>query len=413
MIRLLILSFAALAFGTNTFTIVGLLTELAAALEVSVATAGQVQTAFVLVAAVAGPALAVATRRLDRRLVLSVSLALLAATALLSAAATTLGELLAARALAGFAGALVLPLATAAAAGLASPEKRGSAVAMVLLGMTAALLFAAPACTALGAAFGWPAAFLFSGVLAALAALAAQIGLPRLEGTAAKPAPLGREALARLAPLWAATLFSFTAAFSMTSYLSPIAGRLAGAQAAEVGLFQVMIGIGSFTGIILGGRAADRGAGLGRLAGGLGVIAVSIAVVALAFVAVVPSASGGLLLPEACWSAPRPVQPHARGRRGWRWRRAPARALALTVPANYLGQAAGRCWAGCDRAPDSARRSAGRRGAPAAGRLIILPRRALQSRLADSGGLKSVANRRPGIDSPQTLFRLAAAGTAV
>jgi DHA1 family inner membrane transport protein len=374
--RSLILSFVALAFGTNTFTVVGLLTELAAAQGVSVPTAGQVQTAFVLVAAVAGPLLAVATRKLDRKPVLIVSLLGLAVTAGLSAASTTFGGLLLTRAAAGLAGALVLPLATAAAASLAPPEKRGSAVAMVLLGMTAALLFAAPACTALGAAFGWPAAFLFSGVLAALAALAAQIGLPRLEGTAAKPAPLGREALARLAPLWAATLFSFTAAFSMTSYLSPIAGRLAGAQAAEVGLFQVMIGIGSFTGIILGGRAADRGAGLGRLAGGLGVIAVSIAVVALAFVAVVPSASGGLLLAGGLLvsaTALFSLMPVVQARLALAAGASAPLALALNGSANYLGQAGGAVLGGAAIAASGlpAAPLAGALAA-AAGALIIL-----------------------------------------
>jgi DHA1 family inner membrane transport protein len=268
----------------------------------------------------------------------------MAAAAFLGAVSTSFGALLAARAAAGLAGALVLPLATAAAAGLAAPGKRGSAVAAVLLGMTLALLLAAPGCTAIGAAFGWRAAFVFAGVLAAVAAVLVQAGLPSLPGVAGRPEPLDRAALARLAPLWAATLLSFTAAFSLTSFMSPIAGRLAGAEAGEVSLFQMMIGVGSFAGILLGGRAADRGAGPRTLALGLGLIAVSVATVGLALAGPAPSTlgapllAGGLLLSATALFSLMPV---VQSRLAQAAGTAAPLALAFNGSANYLGQAGG------------------------------------------------------------------------
>ncbi len=380
--RLLALAFVSLAFGTNLFAVVGLLGLLAETQAVSVPEAGQVQTAFVLVGALAGPPLAILTRRVDRKRVLVGAVVLLGLASLACAVVEGFGGLLAARAAAGLAGALVSPLSIAMVGFIAPPERRGVATAMVMLGLPVSLLTAIPAQTALGAAYGWRASFLFAAGLALAAALAVQVLLPRAPAPEGRPPPLSRASLGSLAPLWAVTGFSFVANFCLTSYQAPIAIALSGVEPGRVGLFQMAIGAGSIAGILLGGRAADRDAGLLRLSAGLLAIAVAQAVAAAAFAGPHPSALGGAALAvglfagaAAMFSLMPVVQVRILQAAG---AGAPL-ALALNGSSVYLGQAGGAVLGGL------AITAAGLPGAPIAGALTAAAGAALTLAVLRSG----------------------------
>jgi predicted MFS family arabinose efflux permease len=362
--RAWVLTAVYVAFGTNLFAVVGLLSGLAAALGVGVPQAGQVQTAFVLAGALAGPPLAIATRRLDRKHVMLASLVLLGCASLACGAVESLGALLATRILAGLAGSLVLPLGAAMVQGLAAPERRGRATATMMLGMPLSLLVTGPVATALGASWGWPTAFVFAGALALGAAVLAGMALPPAPGAAGKPTPLDRAALGRLAPLWAATLLSFVGAFCLSSYLNPLALTLAGVTLGQVGLFQMALGAGSLTGIVIGGRSADRGAGLGALAAGLLTIAACAAAIVAAFTAPLPLPAAGSVLGAAMFASAAglfSLMPVVQTRLAAAAGPSAPLALALNGSSSYLGQAGGAALGGAAIA------GIGLPGAPAAG----------------------------------------------
>ena len=257
--RVFVLTLVTFAFGSAAFIFAGLLETMAADLGVSTAVAGQLQTAYVLTSAALGPVAAHVLGRLDRRLVVIAGLSLGLALHIACALTPNFGLLLILRGLAGLAGAMSAPAATVAAATLTPPERRGSAIAMVSGGMTLAFVLGIPMGSVVGSVFGWRATFIFAAGLSAFALAAVTLFLPSV------PAPPkregGRVAIASIWPLFLTTFLAFAANMTLNLYIAPIVRVGAGVVGAGVGLFQMMIGVGSIAGLSLGGRAADRDAG--------------------------------------------------------------------------------------------------------------------------------------------------------
>ena len=257
--RIYVLTLVTFAFGSGAFIFAGMLETLAADLHVTTPVAGQLQTAFVLTSAVLGPAAAWLFGRVDRKFMVIAGLGLGLLLHLACAMTPNFTTLLGLRALAGLAGAMSGPAASVAAASLAAPERRGSAIAMVSGGMTLAFVVGIPLGSLVGAVFGWRSTFLLAAGLSAIA-LTAVIGfLPRV------PAPAKREGgalpMADIWPFYLTTFLTFAANMTLNLYIAPIVRVGAGVTGAGIGAFQAMIGVGSIVGLSMGARAADRNAG--------------------------------------------------------------------------------------------------------------------------------------------------------
>ncbi len=261
--RIYVLTLVTFAFGSGAFIFAGLLESLAADLSVTTAVAGQLQTVFVLTSAVLGPLAAWKFGRVDRKFMVIAGLSLGLILHLACAFTPNFETLMVLRALAGLAGAMSGPAASVAAASLAAPERRGSALAMVSGGMTLAFVIGIPLGSVVGAAFGWRATFLLAASLSSIALAAVVFLLPRV------PAPPPREGgadkigaiLPAVWPFYLTTFLTFAANMTLNLYIAPIVRVGAGVTGAGVGAFQAMIGVGSIAGLWLGARAADRSAG--------------------------------------------------------------------------------------------------------------------------------------------------------
>lgn len=271
--RVFVLALSTFSFGSSAFIFAGLLESLAADLGVSTATAGQLQTVYVLTSALAGPPLAMLLGSRERKTILLSALGAAILCSLLCTMAADFQQLLGLRVVLGAIAALAGPSASIMAASLVPPEKRGSAMATVTGGMTIAFLLGIPMGSVVGAFFGWRATFLLSAFLSIIAFTAVSLFTPRV----VPPAPVkgGKLDIVTALPLWATTFLAFGANMTMSTYLAPIIRMQTGVVGAGVGAFQLMIGVGSFLGLYLGGRSADRGAGglsvgLAFLALGLG-----------------------------------------------------------------------------------------------------------------------------------------------
>jgi predicted MFS family arabinose efflux permease len=265
--RVFVLTLVTFAFGSAAFIFAGLLETMAADLGVSTAVAGQLQAAYVLTSAVLGPVAAWLLGRLDRKLVVMLGLSLGLILHIACSLAPDFSSLLVLRAIAGLAGAMSGPAASVAAASLAPPEKRGSAIAMVAGGMTLAFVLGIPLGSVVGSVFGWRSTFLVAAALSAVALTAVTFFLPRV------PAPPkrdgGRVSIAAIWPLYMTTFLIFAANMTVNLYIAPIVRVGAGVTGAGVSIFQAMIGVGSFLGLWLGGRAANRNVGRGWIFQGL------------------------------------------------------------------------------------------------------------------------------------------------
>ena len=258
--RILVLTLSTFAFGSTAFIFAGVLETMARDLGVTTAVAGQLQTSYVLVSALLGPPLAWLLGKVDRRHLLITALGCGAIANLACAAAPGFHSLLVLRTLVGLSSAIAGPAASVAAAALVPPERRGSAVAMVMGGMTMAFVIGIPLGSFVGAHFGWRATFVLASALTGIAFLGILFLMPSVR----PPPPVSgapRLALSPLAPLYAATFLSFAANMTVNLFIAPVVRVGAGVTGAGVGLFQMVIGLGSIVGLSLGGRAGDRGEG--------------------------------------------------------------------------------------------------------------------------------------------------------
>ena len=201
--RVFVLALSTFSFGSSAFIFAGLLESMAVDLGVSTGAVGQLQTAYVLTSALAGPPLAMLLGRRERKGVLLTALGAAIVFSLLCMFAANFSQLLVLRAILGGIAALAGPAASTMAASLVAPERRGSAMATVMGGMTIAFLLGIPLGSVVGAAFGWRSTFALSALLSVIAFAAVAVFIPRVQA----PAPIkgGKLAIGVAAPLWAAT----------------------------------------------------------------------------------------------------------------------------------------------------------------------------------------------------------------
>jgi predicted MFS family arabinose efflux permease len=253
------LALAAFAIGTEAFVIAGLLSTIAGDLQVSLAATGQLVTIYALTYAVGSPLLAVAFNNIDRRTLLALALCSFVAANLLAAAATTFAVLLGSRMLMAVGAGLCMPTALAVSVAVASPERRGRAIALVTSGLTVATVLGVPFGTYIGNSIGWRATFVMVAVLGAVALAGLLFGLPR--GLPRNTATLReRIAVARhgavLRALAITVLWSL-GAFTVFTYLS-VPLRSLGFGPTEISLALLVFGSAAAIGNILGGSLADR-----------------------------------------------------------------------------------------------------------------------------------------------------------
>jgi len=283
------LALAAFAIGTEAFVIAGLLPIVSADLQISVAATGQLVTAYALAYALGSPILAVTFNNFDRRDVLTLALSGFIAANLLAVAATSFPLLLASRVLMAMGAALCTPTAIGVAVALASPERRGRAVALVTSGITVATVIGVPLGTMVGNQFGWRATFVMVAALGAVALAGVLYGVPR--GLPNSTATLGeRLAVARhpgVLYALATTVLWAIGGFTVFTYLAiPLQGL--GFNAADISLALLIFGSAAAIGNMLGGTLADRFGPLPTAAVGLAGMATALVLLSLALKSATP-----------------------------------------------------------------------------------------------------------------------------
>lgn len=283
--RIALLALGMFALGTDAFVIAGVLPAIAHETHVSEGLAGQLVTIFSLTYGLGAPVLAALTGRWPRNQVLLISLGAFCLVNICSAWAPGFVLLLLTRLLAGCCAATFAPLAYTVGTTLAPPEKRGQALALVVLGLTVATVFGSPVGTWVGTHMGWRFSFGLVAALAGIAFLALlACGLPKAEENApalplkARLAPIAEpHLLLALAPalLWNLgiyMIYTYLASLLHASLaLTDISGML------------LIFGLGVVAGNWFGGTIADRLGAMRPLIVGLMALAATFAVLSFAF----------------------------------------------------------------------------------------------------------------------------------
>jgi DHA1 family inner membrane transport protein len=282
--RLAILAVGLFITGTNGFLIAGILPSIAKTLHTQASDVSYSITYYAVVVAVASPLVSILLPRLSRTTLMASGLVLIMLGTIVAAAAPTLLVFTLGRILAAFGGAALVPPATATAAILSSPERRGRAIAFVAVGFTAAVAFGAPLGTAVASAGGWRLPLFALAGLAGITAIAVAVFVRRI--------PLGQPITARrrfailrdprILLVLITTLFAVGGFNIVYIFSSAVTANATGGSTSLLALLLLVFGVFGIAGNSAAGPLTDR---FGNRTVALGVFALLIAsLVAIAFV---------------------------------------------------------------------------------------------------------------------------------
>ncbi len=246
--------------GTGVMLVPGTLNDISSSLQVSVASAGQLITAGAITVCIGAPLLAAAVTRLDRRMLLAVSMlwfALLNAACSLAPSYTSLMLL---RILAMVSAAIFTPQAAAVASMLVAPERRGRAITTVFLGWSVASVFGSPLSALVGGTYGWRAAFWILALLALLCALLVWRVIPKDVKPPALSVAIWRQTLSSklLIVTLLVTALSSSGQFMQFAYFSPYVAQQLKGSATDVALLFAVFGLFGVIGSFAVSRMVDR-----------------------------------------------------------------------------------------------------------------------------------------------------------
>ena len=248
------------AIGCGVMVVAGSLNDLATALRVSPAVAGQLITAGAVAMGLGAPLLAATLVRFDRRWLLTAALLWFALGHALSALMPGYAALLPVRVLAVLGAAVFTPQAAAAINVLAPAAQRGRAITTVFLGWSLSSVLGMPLHSFIAETVGWRWAF----ALVALLSAAAAWGVWRAMPAGVKPPVLSLASWGRVLtnPLLMAmvgvTLISAAGQFTLFSYFAPYYRQVLGASAGQVSFLFFWFGAFGLLGNVMLSRYIDR-----------------------------------------------------------------------------------------------------------------------------------------------------------
>ena len=245
--------------GCSVLAPAGMLGELSSGLDISIRTAGLLITFGAIVLCIGSPVSAWLTSRIERRTLLTITLAVLAFTNFASAFAPDYASLLVIRLVMLAVGALYTPQA-AGTAGLIVPEqKRGSTIAYIFLGWSLAAAVGLPLITFIASRYGWRAVYGGIGVMGCISFLLLAWRLPG--GLMGAPvdlktwADVGRNRLIML--LLSITTLQMSGQFVVFTFMGPLLAKLTGAGPDAIALVFACYGVCGFIGIAIATRIVD------------------------------------------------------------------------------------------------------------------------------------------------------------
>lgn len=291
-----VLALSISVLGTTEFMIAGLLPGLAADLSVSIPQAGYLISAFAVGMIVGAPSMAIATLRLPRRTTLVTALVVFVVGHVIGALAQDYGVLVVARVVTAVATGAFWSVAAVVTVSSVGPGDRARALSVLLAGLTVANVVGIPLGTLVGQQFGWRAAFWAVAGLAVLGVVGVLTTVPNRAADQPAPRLSAEFAAFRRGRLWVAlgtTALYQSAMIGTVSYVVPLLTDVTGLDPAWTPAVLLGFGVGSFAGVIVGGRLADARP-WATLFGALGAAALLLGL--LAALATVPVAAVGLIV---------------------------------------------------------------------------------------------------------------------
>lgn len=256
---LIALAAGAFALGFAEFVLMGIITNVAAGVGVTVPEAGGFISAYAIGVCFGTLILVFGHSIAPKRLLMAFMLLCFTGNAM-AALAPSAGMLTVARFISGMPHGAFFGTATIAARAMADKGQEGRAVAVMVLGQTLANTIGVPFGTLLASMVSWRAAFVFVAIWALCSLLLIWRLVPQIEAVADAGLAGQFRFLGKPGPwiVLGAVFLGNTGIFCWWSYVSPWLETVGGWSATMLPALLVLAGLGMIVGSQLGGRAGDR-----------------------------------------------------------------------------------------------------------------------------------------------------------
>ncbi|WP_335985877.1 MFS transporter [Glycomyces sp. MUSA5-2] len=254
------MSIGAFGIGTAEFAIMGILPQVAASQDVSLAQAGLAVSAYAVGVVLGAPLLTVATTRVPRKPLLIALMLAFAGANVATALAPDFAFLLGSRFVAGLPHGAFFGAAAVVGASLVSYDRRARAISGIMSGLTVATIVGVPVSALVIGQISWRWIFAAVAALGVVAAAAIWATVPDTRGVivATKASDEIRAIRSKrvLLPLVTGAV-GFGGMFAAYTYLTPILEDVTGMNALAIAITLAVFGVGLTLGNVLGGRIAD------------------------------------------------------------------------------------------------------------------------------------------------------------
>ncbi|WP_261305380.1 MFS transporter [Paenibacillus andongensis] len=258
---LLALAISAFGIGTTEFVPVGLLASIANDLNIGITLAGLLISGYAIGVAVGAPILTALTNRISRKsLLMSLMVVFIIGNAI-AALSPSFEILLIARFITAFSHGVFFSIGATIAVQLVSPEKKGSAIALMFTGLTIAIVTGVPLGTFIGQALGWRATFWGVALLGVISFISSAALIPKnlKQSPPAKFSDMFRLLTnGRLVLGFLITAFGYGGTFVAFTYLTPLLHDVTGISTGMINIILIIYGVAVAFGNSIGGKLANK-----------------------------------------------------------------------------------------------------------------------------------------------------------
>ncbi|MDM8150048.1 MFS transporter [Priestia megaterium] len=246
--------------GTDEYIVTGILDKIAETNGVSIASAGQLFTVFSISFGLLTPIVIVLTRKMDRKNLLMIALLIFSLSNFIVATFEGFVVIFIARIASGVSAGLIEVTLLTIATTIAEPEKRGSAIATIITGFSAALIVGVPMGRFLASVMDWRFIFVALSVLGTLFLILIYKLIPGMQGEEEKPLKEQLKILKnkKIAYILIVTFFWMFSYSIVLSYISPYLLQVVKVSSNTVSIALLIYGLSSLVGSKLGGFSTDK-----------------------------------------------------------------------------------------------------------------------------------------------------------
>ncbi|PAF52390.1 MFS transporter [Helicobacter sp. 13S00477-4] len=256
---ILALALSSFCMGVTEFIVAGILPDIAKYFHITQPTAGWLVTLYAIGVVIGAPLLTIPLSPLNRKYQLLINLGVFAIANLIIAISNNFYLSLFARLVAGFMHGVFFVIATISAIKVAKTGKESQAIAVMVSGLTIALVTGVPLGTFIGQIFGFQAVFFLIFILTSMAFLSVLFIMPNhLKGS---PTKIKYLFLAlKIPPLlkcYTITICTCGAGFVLYTYIADLLLNVSGFEKKMIAFVLLLYGICAIIGNLVGGKLTD------------------------------------------------------------------------------------------------------------------------------------------------------------